>query len=165
MLSDTCRDAQRKGLEGQGSSQGEALVQACTTDSIDGPVGPVVFGKGYWPEAEEGTDWYTEADRTKDDCGQVDFGFSFNSSHDAVTEQPGTLGTSLIIEEGLEAAISLGPHGWCACCLTLGVPCLVSTTKPKHACSAHPEAPSTPSQVSCQLLSLLCFCKCSVRGP
>lgn len=65
VLSYTCRDAQQKGLEGQGSSQGEALVQAYSMDCIDGPVGPVVFGKRYWPEAEEGTDWDIEADRTK----------------------------------------------------------------------------------------------------
>lgn len=128
----------------------------------DGPVGPVVLGKRYWPEAEEGTDWYIEADRTKDGCGQVDFGFSFNSFHDAVTEQPVTLGTTLMMEEGLEAAVSPGPHGWCGCCLTVGVHCSVSTTQPKHTCSAHPESPSPASPVSCQLLSLLCFRKCGI---
>lgn len=65
VLSYTRRDAQQKGLEGQGSSQGEALVQAYSMVCIDGPVGQVVFGKRYWPEAEEGTDWDIEADRTK----------------------------------------------------------------------------------------------------
>lgn len=41
------------------------MVQAYSMDCIDGPMGPVVFGKRYWSEAEEGTDWDIEADRTK----------------------------------------------------------------------------------------------------